>query len=113
MQMMQQKNYDGAKKVFQAFLSKYPKSGLGENALYNIGECSFGQRHYEDAIKAFQAVVDKYPKGGKTASALLREGMGWQGIGENTMARIIYTRLVKDYPGTVQARAAQKKLQGL
>ncbi|MGC9195071.1 MAG: tol-pal system protein YbgF [Syntrophobacteraceae bacterium] len=113
MQLMQQKNYEGAKKVFQSFLSKYPKSGLRENALYNIGECCFGQRHYEDAIKAFQSVVDKYPKGGKTASALLREGMGWQGIGENTMARIIYTRLVKDYPGTVQARAAQKKLQGL
>jgi tol-pal system protein YbgF len=113
MQLLQQKNYEGAKKIFQAFLSKYPKSGLRENALYNIGECSFGQRHYEDAIKTFQAVVDKYPKGGKTASALLREGMGWQGIGENTMARIIYTRLVKNYPGTVQARAAQKKLQGL
>ncbi|MDR3553549.1 MAG: tol-pal system protein YbgF [Syntrophobacteraceae bacterium] len=109
-QLLQQRNYEAAKKVFEAFLTRYPRSGLGENALYNIGECCFGQRHYEDAIKAFQAVVDKYPKGGKTASALLREGMGWQGIGENTMARIIYTRLVTDYPGTAQARTAEKKL---
>ncbi len=110
-QLLQQRNFEGAKKVFQRFASKYPDSGLQENALYYIGECCFGERHYEDAIKAFQAVVDRYPKGGKTASALLREGTGWQEIGETTMARIIYTRIVTNYPGTAQARAAEKKLK--
>lgn len=111
MQLMQQRSYDAAKKAFQRFVSKYPDSGLQENAMYNIGECCFSQRHYEDAIKAYQAVVDRYPKGGKTASALLKEGIGWQEIGETTMARIIYTRLVTNYPGTAPARAAEKKLK--
>ncbi len=110
-QLLQQRNYEAAKKVFQSFLSRHPQSGLAENALYNIGECSYGEHHYEDAIKAYQAVVDKYPKGGKTAGALLKEGMGWQGIGENTMARIIFSRLVTDYPGTAQAKAAQQRLK--
>lgn len=110
-QLLQQNKFEAAKAVFQKFVSRYPNSGLRENALYNIGECSFGERHYEDAIKAFQAVVDRYPKGGKTASALLKEGIGWQEIGESTMARIIYTRLVTNYPGTAQAQAAQKRLK--
>ena len=110
-QLLQKRDYEAAKKVFQRFASKYPDSGLQESALYYIGECCFGERHYEDAIKAFQAVVDRYPKGGKTASALLREGIGWQEIGETTMARIIYTRIVTNYPGTAQARAAEKKLK--
>ncbi|MCL5406864.1 MAG: tol-pal system protein YbgF [Deltaproteobacteria bacterium] len=109
-QLLQRRNYEAAKGVFQRFLSTYPHSGLGEDALYYIGECSFGERHYEAAIKDFQAVVDRYPKGGKTASALLKEAMGWQKIGENTMARIIYTRIETSYPGTAQARVAQKKL---
>lgn len=109
--LLKQKKYGAARKVFKEFVSRFPKSGLDESAMYYIGECYFGERHYEDAIKAFQAVVDKYPKGGKTASALLKEGIGWQEIGEATMARIIYTRLVANYPGTAQARAAEKKLK--
>ena len=111
MQLMQLKKYEAARKEFQGFVSKYPKSGMEESALYNIGECYYLEKHYEDAIKAYQQVVDKYPQGGKTASALLKEGMGWQQMGETTMARIIYTRLVEKYPGTAQAQAAEKKLQ--
>ncbi len=109
--LMQQKKYEAARKEFQGFVSKFPKSDLEESALYYIGECYFLEKHYEDAIKAYQQVVDKYPKGGKTASALLKQGMGWQQMGETTMARIIYTRLVEKYPGTAQAQAAEKKLQ--
>ena len=109
--LMQQKKYDDARKEFQGFVSKFPKSGLEESALYYIGECYFLEKHYEQAIKAYQQVVDKYPKGGKTAGALLKQGMGWQLMGETTMARIIYTRLVEKFPGTTQAQAAEKKLQ--
>ena len=79
--------------------------------MYYIGECYFLEKHYEQAIKAYQQVVDKYPKGGKTAGALLKQAMGWQQMGETTMARIIYTRLVEKFPGTTQAQAAEKKLQ--
>ena len=75
-QLLQQRNFEAARKVFQRFVSRHPDSGLGENALYYIGECCFGERHYEDAIKAFQAVVDRYPKGGKTATALSRRESG-------------------------------------
>jgi tol-pal system protein YbgF len=109
--LMQQKKYEAARKEFEGFVSKFPKSDLDESALYSIGECYFSEKHYEEAIKAYQQVVDKYPKGGKTAGALLKQGMGWQQMGENTMARIIYTRLVEKYPGTAQAQAAEKKLQ--
>ena len=109
-QLMQQKKYEAARKEFQGFVSKFPKSDLEESALYDIGECYFLEKHYEDAIKAYQQVVDKYPKGGKIASALLKQGMGWQQMGETTMARIIYTRLVEKYPGTAQAQAAAEEI---
>ena len=109
--LMQQKKYEAARKEFQGFVSKFPKSDLEESALYYVGESYFLEKHYEEAIKAFQQVVDKYPKGAKTAAALLRQGMGWQQMGETTMARIIYTRIVEKFPGTAQAQTAEKKLQ--
>lgn len=110
-QLMHQKKYEAARKQFQGFVSKFPKSDLDESAVFEIGESYFLERHYEDAIKAYQQVLDKYPKGAKTASALLKQAMGWQNMGETTMARIIYTRLVEKYPGTSQAQVAEKKLQ--
>jgi tol-pal system protein YbgF len=85
---MQEKKYEAARKQFQGFVSKFPKSDLEESALYEIGECYYSEKHYEDAIKAYQLVVDKYPKGSKTAGALLKQGMGWEQMGEATMARI-------------------------
>jgi len=109
--LMQEKKYEAARKQFQGFVSKYPKSDLEESALFEIGECYYLEKHYEDAIKAYQLVVDKYPKGTKTAGALLKQGMGWEQMGEVTMARILYTRLVEKYPGTAQAQAAEKRLQ--
>lgn len=110
-QLMHQKKYEAARKQFQGFVSKFPKSDLDESAMYEIGESYFLEKHYEDAIKAYQQVLDKYPKGAKTASVLLKQAMGWQNMGETTMARIIYTRLVEKYPGSSQAQAAEKRLQ--
>ena len=110
-QLMQEKKYEAARKQFQGFVSKFPKSDLDESALYEIGESYFLEKRYEDAIKAYQQVLDKYPKGAKTASVLLKQAMGWQNMGETTMARIIYTRLVEKYPGSSQAQAAEKRLQ--
>ena len=101
---LQESNSKGSSPSFQS-------PSLDESALYDIGECYYSEKRYEDAIKAYQQVMDKYPKGGKTASALLKQAMGWQQMGETTMARIIYTRLVEKYPGTSQAQAAEKKLQ--
>jgi tol-pal system protein YbgF len=109
--LLQEKKYEAARKEFQAFVSRFPGSGLEESALYDIGECYFSEKRYEDAIKAYQQIIDKYPKGSKTASALLKQGIGWQNMGETTMARIVYTRLVEKYPGTAQAQAASKRLQ--
>jgi len=110
-QLMHQKKYEAARKQFQGFVSKFPKSDLAESAMYEIGESYFLEKHYEDAIKAYQQVLDKYPKGAKTAAVLLKQAMGWQNMGETTMARIIYTRLVEKYPGSSQAQAAEKRLQ--
>ncbi|MGO9687424.1 MAG: tol-pal system protein YbgF, partial [Syntrophobacteraceae bacterium] len=99
-QLMHQKKYEAARKQFQGFVSKFPRSDLDESAMYEIGESYFLEKRYEDAIKAYQQVLDKYPKGAKTASVLLKQAMGWQNMGETTMARIIYTRLVEKYPGS-------------
>ncbi len=110
-QLMQQKKYDAARKEFQAFVSKFPKSEQAESALYNIGECYFLKSAMRMPLRLTSRCWTSTRKAVKSASALLKQAMGWQQMGEATMARIIYTRFVEKYPGTSQAQAADKKLQ--
>jgi tol-pal system protein YbgF len=110
-QMLQQGQYEGARKEFQSFLSKYPKSEWADNALYSVGECYLSEKKYQDAIESFQRVLDRYPKGNKVPHALLKQGAAFQQMGDATAARILYERLVEKYPGTPQAQVAEKKLK--
>lgn len=112
-QLMQQGQYDSARKEFQGFLSKYPKAEMADNAQFSIGECYFSERKYQEAIEAYQKVLDRYPGGNKIPHALLKQGSAFQQLGDMTAAHIIFERLVEKYPGTPQAQAAEKKLKQL
>ena len=76
-QLMQQKQYEAARKQLQGFVSRYPKSDLSEGALYEIGESYFLEKRYEDAIKAYQQVLDKYPQ--EVRSQALFSSRQWDG----------------------------------
>ena len=110
-QLFQQGKYDAARKEFQSYYSKYPKSETADNALFSVGECYFAEKKYQDAIEAYQQVLDRFPKGNRVPYALLKQGNSFQQIGDSTAARIIFERLVEKYPGTPQAQIAEKKLK--
>ena len=112
-QSYQQGQFETARKEFQGFISKYPKSQLADSALFSIGECYFSEKRYQDAVEAYQQVIERYPKGGKVPQALFKQGMTFQQMGDATAARILYERLVEKYPDSPQAQAAQKKLKQL
>jgi tol-pal system protein YbgF len=112
-QAFQQGQYDTARKDYQGFLSKYPKSQQADDALFSIGECYFSEKRYQDAVEVYQQVIERYPKGSKMPQALFKQGTAFQQMGDATAARILYERLVEKYPDSPQAQAAQKKLKQL
>ncbi|HQN17534.1 MAG TPA: tol-pal system protein YbgF [Syntrophobacteraceae bacterium] len=112
-QSFQQGQYDAARKDFQSFVSKYPKSQQAESALYSVGECYFSEKRYQDAVEVYQQVIERYPKGGKVPQALFKQGTAFQQMGDTTAARILYERVVEKYPESPQGQAAQKKLKQL
>jgi tol-pal system protein YbgF len=100
--------------AFKSFVKTYPESDRADNAYFWIGESYMGLKQYERAILAFQEVITKYPKGNKAASALLRQAQAFLEIKDKdgkTSAELIYRKIVKNYPGTNEAKIAQKKLE--
>ncbi|MGV8073599.1 MAG: tol-pal system protein YbgF [Syntrophobacteraceae bacterium] len=112
-ELLQDGQYENARRDFQSLISKYPQSERADDALFSIGECFSQEKRYQDAIEAYQKVLDRYPNGNRVPHALFRQGTAFQQMGDSTAARILYERLIEKYPGTPQAQAAEKRLKQL
>lgn len=105
--------YEEARAAFDAFLAKYPKSGLAPNAIYWKGETYYSQKDYTQAILTFKEVTGKYPKNAKAAAALLKIGMSYDKVGDTDNAIFYLRALVEDFPKSHPAKLARKDLKRL
>ena len=103
--------FDHGRKGLQAFIKKHPQHELAVNAAYWIGEAYYGEKKFENAILQFQDVLDKYPKHGKAASAQLKQALAFQALGDKATATVLLKKVVKNYPGTPEAKKAQERLK--
>ena len=75
-----------------------------------MGECYYAQKDYEKAILAYEKVLTHYPKGDKVPSALLKEGLAFLEIGDKINGVFLLEKVLKEYPATLQAEIAKRKL---
>lgn len=104
---------ENAKKLFQIYLEKYPKSKEADNAQFWLAEIFFRDKWYEKAILEYQKVIENYPKGNKVADALWKQGLAFLNLNEKVNAKLIWEELVKKFPGSSQAQLASQKLKSL
>ncbi len=112
-QLFSSGKYEESRKAFEEFLNKYPDTKLAGNAQFWIGECYYKEKKFQKAIDAYQTVLDKYPNGNKVKDSLLKQGMAFARIGDTTAARILFSRLIKNFPDSNQAMIAKKKMEKL
>jgi TolA-binding protein len=105
-----------------AFAAAHKTSPLADNALYWAGRCyilmgdSTPQRStdfYNQAIAKFYDLGTTYPEGEKTPSALWEQGQLFLEMGDEPDARIVFSRLIRDYPASPEAGRARQKLADL
>jgi len=108
-----QQDWARAQSKFSAFLDRFPKSDLADNAQFWIAESFFNQKKYEKAILEYEKVIQNYPKGDKLISALLKQALSFQAIGKTKEASILFKQVIKKAPKSEQAKIAQKKLDSI
>ncbi len=106
-------NYQLAVAGFQDFLKYYPQSDRADNAQYWIGESYFALGDFDQAIQEFLKVRDLYPDGDRVCAATLKIGYADLRKGDSAGARTYLNYVVKECPGTDEARLAQDKLASL
>lgn len=95
----------------EAFTHTYPTHDLYVNALYWTGEALYGEKKFELSILQFQDVISKYPRHNKAPDALYKQALAFNALGDTQNARATMRKLIDTYPGTEQARAAERFLK--
>jgi tol-pal system protein YbgF len=107
--LMKQGLYDRAIKAFRAFLTKYPDSGLADNAQYWIAEGNYVLRNYKLALEEFGKVLN-YPQSPKAPDASLKIGYVYYELGTYDKARKSLNDVKEHYPNTSVAKLAAARL---
>lgn len=105
------RDYAAAMAGFQLFLELHGQSALAGNAQYWIGECQYRMRRYRDALTSFYDVVSNYPLSPKVAASTLKLGQTYDKLGDPEKARLMFDRVVEQYPDSPEAEVARKALE--
>lgn len=105
------RDYEAAMAGFRFFIELHGQSALAANAQYWIGECQYRMRRYRDALKSFYDVVSNYPLSPKLSASTLKLGQTYTKLGDHETARLMFDRVVDQYPDSPEAEVARKVIE--
>ncbi|OQW37901.1 MAG: hypothetical protein A4E19_12045 [Nitrospira sp. SG-bin1] len=105
------RDYKAAMAGFQLFIELHGESALAANAQYWIGECQYRMGRYRDALKSFYDVVSNYPLSPKVAASTLKLGQTYTKLGDHEKARLMFDRVVDQYPDSAEAEVARQAIE--
>ena len=103
--------YVDSARLFADFLARHPNGLYAPNALYWLGESYYVTENYPLAAEQFRALIERYPAHDKTPGGMLKLGLSQLGMKQSGEGRATLQAVVKQYPGSDAARAAQQRLK--
>ena len=110
MEEYKQRDYEAALAGFRFFLELHGQSSLAPNAQYWMAECQYRLGRYKEALKSFYHIVSDYPLSPKLAASTLKIGQSYTKLKDHEKARIMYERVLDEYPDSPEAELARKAL---
>jgi tol-pal system protein YbgF len=107
------KHYELATQEFQDYLKYYGDTDLASNAQFYLGEIAYNQNQFQQALDFYNKVIENYPKSFKTASARMRKGFCLAELGQKTAAVRELRAVIRQFPGTDEAKRSTAKLREL
>ena len=108
--LLMEKRHAEAVMEFERFLEQYPNHDYSDNSLYWLGEAYYDTQEFSRALDYFDRVITLYPGGNKVPDALLKSGLCYKNIGDQSSASEMKKVLLKSYPATPAAKKARELL---
>ncbi len=107
------REYQLALEESESFLAEYPDDPLDEEVLFVRGQCLMELGRHADALKEFSNVLQRYPRGKRSPGSLLRMAVSYDAMGQEELAAGVVRRLLKEYPNSEEARAAEERFSAI
>ena len=111
MEEFKRRDYEAALAGFRFFLELHEHSALAANAQYWAGECHYRLGRYKEALTAFYNVVSYYPLSPKLAASTLKIGKIYAKLHDDEKARMMYERVINQFPDSQEANLARTALE--
>jgi tol-pal system protein YbgF len=108
-----EKQYVDARRLYEAFVNRYPKDSRAPKAQFDIGEAYYAENRYANAIGAYTKVIDNWPKSNVVPDAMYKNGISFFALKYCSDARVYFQELIKRYPHTSFKKEAQEQLHKL
>jgi tol-pal system protein YbgF len=105
--------FGAASAAFNDFIKRNPKSGYVVPSLFWLGNAQYANRDYNNAIKNFNTLLNKAPNHMRAADAMLSVANCQLDLKDIKAARKTLGDVVKIYPHTEAAAAANERLAKL
>lgn len=110
MEEFKHRDYEAALAGFRLFLELHGQTSLAANAQYWVGECQYRMGRYKEALTSFYNVVSYYPLSPKLAASTLKIGQTYTRLKDHEKARMMYDRVVDEFPDSPEAELARKAI---
>lgn len=104
------KDFYGAISHLTEFFAQFPDHQLAESAHHVLGESYYALQEFELALGEFLKLLERAPRGARAPEALLRVGLCYRALGDAGEARNAWERLIREHPGSAEARRAKTLL---
>ncbi len=109
----QKGDYRLARTYWEEYLKRYPKGRWVGQTYYWLGESCFKEKNYEEAIIYYQKLIDLPDPNPFKPKAMLKQAEAFLQLKDKKAAEIVLKKLVKTFPGTLEAKEGEKILKGL
>jgi len=96
--LLKKRKYGDAEVEFKSFLKRYPKSALGGNAQYWLGETYFARTKHKLAADAFLRGYTRYRTSAKAPDSLLKLGITLAKLGQKEAACSAFNEMNVEFP---------------
>jgi len=104
------KDFYGAISHLTEFFAQFPDHQLAESAYHLLGESYYALQEFELALGEFLKLLERAPRGARAPDALLKVGLSYRALGDAGEARNAWERLIREHPGSAEARRAKTLL---
>ncbi len=111
MEEFKHRDYEAALAGFRFFLELHGHTSLAANAQYWVGECQYRMGRYKEALKSFYNVVSYHPLSPKLAPSTLKIGQTYSKLNDHDKARMMYERVLEQYPDSPEAEIARRAIE--